>query len=379
MRRIASVSAVVTLALLASFAHGQNRAVVPAIAATLPGNAAMSMPLRWSHGVFQCCIGSSLLPATLAGGQLQGIRMRRPSFVGEPDYPALQRTLTVRAAFTPLVPSAMGGFRAANAPANLATVFGPAPFSVAATTQPTGAPWLGDEYVVIPFSPPLPVTPGSLFLEFETSDLPFRTADQWVDAVWIENGVEQGYSTTVGEASCTTRATPLEMRWTSGASPTRGIDAVLRLTGAPPAAPNGLGSVVLAWLGVEPQTHALAGDFLGYGADLASIDPTLAGCRQWSPLDYVVFGLADAAGGFDLRVLIPTAPTTVGMRLGAQAAFLDSSRTGVLPLSVSNGVMMQLDTSRVGAQCSSVYFPYAYPTSPWGAHLGLMPVLVLDF
>jgi len=41
--------------------------------------------------------------------------------------------------------------------------------------------------------------------------------------------------------------------------------------------------------------------------------------------------------------------------------------------------MMQLDTSRVGAQCNSVYFPYAYPTSPWGAHLGLMPVLVLDF
>ena len=379
MRRIAPVSASVTLALFAAFAPGQNRAVVPAVAATLPGNAAMSMPLRWSHGVLQCCVASSMLPANLAGGQLQGIRMRRPSFSGEPDYPALQRTLTVRAAFTPLTPSAMGGARAANAPANLTTVFGPAPFSVAATTQPAGAPWLGDEYVVIPFNPPLPVAAGSLFLEFETADLPFRTSEHWVDAVWIENGVEQGYSATVGEDSCTTRTQPLALRWASGAAPTRGLDAVLRLDGAPPAAPNGPGSLVLAWIGVEPQSHALAADFLGYGADLASIDPSLVGCRQWSPLDYVVVGLADAAGGYDLRVLIPTALTTVGMRLGAQAAFLDPSRTGPLPLSLSNGVVMQLDACQVGAQCSSVFFPYATPNSPWGAHLGLMPVLVLDF
>lgn len=379
MRRIAPVSASVTLALFAAFAPGQNRAVVPAIATTLPGNAAMSMPMRWSHGVLQCCVGATMLPANLAGGQLQGIRLRRPTFVDEPDYPALQRTLTVRAAFTTLLPSALGGVRSANAPANLTTVFGPAPFSVAATTQPTGAPWLGDEFVVIPFSPPLPVTAGSLFLEFETADLPFRTSEHWVDAVWMENGVEEGYSATVGDSVCTTRTTPLTMRWTSGAAPTRGLDAVLRLDGAPAAAPNGPGSLVLAWLGVEPQTHALAADFLGYGATLASIDPALVGCQQWSPLDYVVVGLADAAGGFDLRVLVPTAPTTVGMRLGAQGAFLDSSRTGPLPLSLSNGVVMQLDVSRVGSQCSSVFFPYATANSPWGAHLGLMPVLVLDF
>lgn len=359
--------------------RAQTRVVIPQVATTLPGNAAISMPLRWTHGVMQCCIASSLLPASLAGGNLQGIRMRRPSFLGEPDYPVLSRTLTVRAAFTPSSPSSLSGTRATNVPANLTTVFGPAVVQVAATTQPAGAPWTGSEFLVIPFSPPLPAAPGSLFLEFETNDQPFRTSEHWVDAVWMENGVDVGYAVTVGDGSCTTRTDALELRWTAGNAPRRGVDALLRLNGAPSAAPIGPGALALGWVGVEPQTHALAGDFLGYGAALSALDPALVSCLQWSPLDLVFFGLTDAAGGFDLRFAIPTGVTTAGMRLGAQAGFLDSSRTGVLPLSVSNGVVVQLDTTGVGAQCGSVFFPYAYPTSPWGVQLGLMPVLALDF
>ena len=377
--RLIAIAAVAALCLGSDRVAAQNRAVVPPIAATLPGNAAMSMPLAWSHGVLQVCVSSQLLPTALAGGNLQGIRLRRPSFLGEAPYPALQRTMTVRAAFVPTLPNAMTGARAVNAPATFPIVWGPAPIQVAATVQPTGAPWLGDEFLVIPFSPPLPVAAGSLLLEFETSDLPFRTAEQWVDAVWAENGVEQGYQATVGAGACTTRSTPLELRWNNGASPTRGLDAALRLVGAPAAPPNGPGSVVLAWVGVEPQTHELAGDFLGYGQSLAALDPALAGCLQWSPLDLVVFGVADAAGGFDLRFAVPPAVTTSGMRIGAQAAFLDAQRTGPLPLSISNGVVMQLDSSGVGPKASSVFFPYATATSPWGVQQGLMPVLVLDF
>jgi hypothetical protein len=377
--RLITIAAVAALCLGSDRVAAQTRAVVPPIAATLPGNAAMSMPLAWSHGVLQVCVSSQLLPTALAGGNLQGIRLRRPSFLGEAPYPALQRTMTVRAAFVPTLPNALTGARAVNAPATFPVVWGPSPVQVAATVQPTGAPWLGDEFLVIPFSPPLPVAAGSLLLEFETSDLPFRTAEQWVDAVWAENGVEQGYQATVGMGLCTTRSTPLELRWNNGASPTRGLDAALRLVGAPPAPPIGPGSVVLAWVGVEPQTHALAGDFLGYGQSLAALDPALAGCLQWSPLDLVVFGVADAAGGFDLRFAIPPAVTTSGMRLSAQAAFLDAQRTGPLPLSISNGVVMQLDSSGVGPKASSVFFPYASATSPWGVQQGLMPVLVLDF
>lgn len=376
-RAVAHIAAAAFLA--CSFAIAQNQAVIPPVAATLPGNAAISMPLRWTHGVMQCCVSAQLLPANLAGGQLQGIRMRRPSFLDEPAYPSLQRSLTVRAAFTAAVPSSLTGTRATNAPTNLLTVFGPAPVQVAATSLPTGTPWTGDEFLVIPFTPALPVTAGSLFLEFETSDLPFRTSEQWVDAVWMENGLDAGYAVTVGAGSCTTRAEPLQLTWSAGNAPRRGIDAALRLTGAPPAAPNGPGAIVLAWVGVEPQTHALAGDFLGYGASLALLDPALAGCLQWSPLDLVVFGLSDAAGGYDLRFAIPTGVTTAGMRLSSQAAFLDPARTGALPVSVSNGVVVQLDTVGAAAQCSSVFFPYAYPTSPFGVQLGLMPVLRLDF
>ena len=169
-RAVAHIAAAAFLA--CSFAIAQNQAVIPPVAATLPGNAAISMPLRWTHGVMQCCVSAQLLPANLAGGQLQGIRMRRPSFLDEPAYPSLQRSLTVRAAFTAAVPSSLTGTRATNAPTNLLTVFGPAPVQVAATSLPTGTPWTGDEFLVIPFTPALPVTAGSLFLEFETSDLP---------------------------------------------------------------------------------------------------------------------------------------------------------------------------------------------------------------
>ncbi len=370
---------IVAAFLVCSLVVAQNQAVVPPIATTLPGNAAISMPLRWSHGVMHCCIGAQLLPPNLAGGQLQGLRMRRPSFLGEPDYPTLQRTLTVRAAFTAAMPASLTGTRAANTPANLATVFGPASVQIAATSQPTSAPWIGDEFLVIPFSPALAVTAGSLFLEFETTDQPFRTSEQWVDAVWIENGIDAGYAITVGEGSCTTRTEGLQLTWTGTVAPWRGTDALLRLVGAPPAPPNGPGSVVLAFVGVEPQSHLVTGDFLGYGASLAMLDPALSACLQWSPLDLVMFGLADAAGGYDLRFAIPTTGTTAGMRIGAQAAFLDTARSGALPVSVSNGVVAQLDTVGAAAQCSTVLFPYAVPISPYSAYLGLMPVLKLDF
>lgn len=357
----------------------QARAVVPNVATTLPGNAAISMPLRWSRGVMQVWIAQSMLPTALAGGNLLGVRMRRPAILGEPAYPAVTRTLTVRAGFTNLLPPAMGNLRQFNMPTTAVVVAGPAPFAVAASAPPVGVPATGDEFLVIPFATPLPMQPGTLCLEFESSDGPFAVGAQWVDAVWTEGGVERGYAVAVGDGSCTTRSSTLQLTWTGASGPARGGNAALRVVGAPPAAPNGPGSLVFAFVGVEPQSHALAADFFGFGAPLGPLDPGLAGCFQWSPLDLVYSGAADAAGGFDIGFAIPVAGTTTGMRVGVQAAFLDLARPGLLPLSLSNGVVLQLDTTGAGNGCSTAFFPDTLTQSPWPVERGLMPVLVLDY
>ena len=357
----------------------QSRIVVPAIATDLPGNAAMSMPLRWSQGVLQVWIAPPLLPAALLGSTIQGIRMRRPSFLAEPAYPAVQRTITVRAGFTGLLPQSMGNLRAFNLPLTAITVAGPVPFAVAATTLPTGAPPTGAEFLVIPFTTPLPMQAGTLCLEFETTTAPLAVTEQWVDAVWMDGGIDRGYAVTVGDGACTTAPGPLHLSWTGTSAPTRGVAARLRVTGAPAAAPNGPGSLLLAWVGVAPQTRLLDPEFFGFGADLGGVDPALAGCFQWSPLDLTLFGLADAAGGFDVTFALPATLPPSAPRIGVQAAFLDPARSGLLPLSLSNGVVLQLDSSGVGNKCSSVFFPGAATTSPWGPDLGLMPVLVFDY
>jgi hypothetical protein len=363
--------------LLAGTALAQGRATAPPVAADLPGNAAVSMPLRWSHGTMQVVVGSALLPANFVGQQLRGVRLRRPSFLGEGAYGGTQRTLTVRAGFTPMPPSAASIWIGNNRPPGLATVAGPALFTVAPSAPPTGAQALGSELLSIPFSPPLPVTAGNLFLEFEATGAPLAMGDEWVDAVWLEDGVDHGYAVTVGRGDCTLAATPLHLLWNGADGPLRGGNAELRLLGAPPGPPSGAGGLALAWVGVEPQARAPGGLFLGWGGDVGAIDAGLLGCRQWVPLDLTFFGATDGAGGYDLSFAVPPGVTWAGMRVGVQAGYVEPQRPG-LPLSIANGVVLVLDSAGVANHCSTVFFPAAATVSPWPPDVGLMPVLVLD-
>lgn len=363
----------VLVALLTAPLAAQTRAVAPPVAATLPGNAALSMPLRWSQGVLQVLVDAPLLPANFIGQQLMGLRLRRPAFLGEPAYAGVQRTLTVRAAFTSMPAVQLGQFRAANQPANLQVVAGPAVFPVAPSQPPVPPASLGDEFLVISFAVPLPVDPGSLFLEFEAGDGPLQLDEPWVDAVWMRNGNDTGYAVPVGNADCTTRSEPLVLQWSGGGGPRRGGDAVLTLGGATPHA------AVLAWFGLDPLGHALGPGWLGYGASLQALDPALGHCHQWAPIDASWLGFAGAGGTYAVSFGLPAAVTRPGDRIGVQCAFLDPSRTSVLPLSLSNGAMLVLDTAGVRNLCASVHFPGTASQSPWYPDLGLMPVLVLEY
>jgi hypothetical protein len=365
------------LSALAPVLAAQSSVVVPAVLELLPGNAALSLPLRWSHGTLQVRIDSQLLPAALTGQTIAGLRLRRPSFLAEPGYPALQRTLTVRGGFQPELAGQIGMNLVANRPANLTVLFGPAPVGVAATAATGPATALGAELLHIPFSQPLPVATGTLFLEFEAGDAPLQVLPgHWVDAVWIRSGIENGYAVTVGDGSCTTRTEPTELRWNDAQGPQVGGTAKFVLTGAPPTDATGAG-IVVHWIGVDPQTTPPGPAHLGFGADLGLVDPGLGGCHWWAPFTVTWSGTTDSTGRIATTLPL-TGPVTPGLRLAVQAAWLDDSRPG-LPFSLSNGLLLVLTGIGVGGRCSSVFFPAGQTTSPWAPFVGQMPVLRLDY
>lgn len=353
----------------------QTTAVVPAICEHLPGNAAVAMPLRWSEGVMQVRIEEDLLPANL-GASITGVRLRRPTFLAEPAYPAVQRTLTVRGGFqtgSNQSAAALTRYRDFNRQPGATVLFGPAVVAVGATAAPGPATAVGDEFIAITFTTPLPVAPGSLMLEFETTDAPFQViGDSWVDAVWFEGGVESGYAVTLGDGSCTTRSGPTELRWNDPATgPVVGGTASFRMTGAQP---NVLTAILI---GLTPRPRAANANYVGFGASLTALDPGLGGCHQWAPVDGMASGVANVAGTTDFSFPLFTDPSTVGIEVGVQSLWLDTSRPG-FPISVSNGVMLVLDEIDVGDQCATVFFPGTATFSPWEPYLGQMPVIVLE-
>ncbi|MCA8954030.1 MAG: hypothetical protein KDE27_31260 [Planctomycetes bacterium] len=352
----------------------QNRAVVPAVCADLPGNAALSLPLRWSHGTLQVRVDPVLLPNL--GTAITGLRLRRPSFLAEPAYPALQRTLTIRGGFDTRAGYTAAGIspsRVFNAPPNVATLFGPAQVSIPATPATGPTSQTGDEFLAVQFTTPLTVGPGTLFLEFEAGDAPFQVVpDHWVDAVWFDDGIENGYAVSLGDGSCTSRSAPTELAWNDpGTGPLAGGTATLRLTGSKPS------EVAFLWFGFDPVPRATTSSYVGFGGSLTAIDPTLVGCHQWAPIDVTVVRVADAGGNAAFTFSLPSGGAMVGMEVGVQAAWFDSSRAG-LPISVSNGVGLVLTRTGVGNKAACVYFPGTATWSPFEPYIGQMPVLVLE-
>ncbi len=358
---------------LVGLASAQNRTVLPTACTTLPGNAALSLPLRWSHGTLQVRMFSSMLPSGLLGKTISGIRLRRPAFLTEPAYPAMQRTLTVRGAFQPISLGNLTPDRQINNQQGTAPVlFGPAVVSVPATPATTAGNSVGSEFLVIPFTTPLLVVAGSLFFEFESSDGPLQVGtDHWVDAVWFADGVETGYAVPVGNGSCTTRTEPTELVWTNAEGPHVTGTANLRLSGAAPGLP------VFAWLGLAPEPRAVSATYFGWGGSLGLLAPSMAACHQWAPIDVMWSGTASASGAYSMSFALPATFATIGLRIGVQTAWIDLARAGV-PLSVSNGVMLVLDTIGVGQRCSTAFFPAGATYSPWVPEIGQMPVITLE-
>ncbi|MGC6488576.1 MAG: hypothetical protein ACON4Z_13095 [Planctomycetota bacterium] len=369
----------VVLLSICSFAVGQSTATVPAVCEGLPGNAAVAMPLRWSEGTLQVFVDPGLLPPNFAGASISGLQLRRSVLPGDVAYPAISRTLTVRGGFQSGVAATAGAGLTQNRPAGHQLLFGPAVVQVPATPAPGPDTTVGDAFVQITFSTPLVVTPGTLFLELQVSDGPLTiSSGHWVDAVWFEDGVDEGLVVQVGDGSCTTRSEPTELAYTGSSGPVAGSSLALAVSGVPPTNVfTGETGFVVAWAGVDPASRPPGLGYLGFGAGLGGLDPTMTACHQWAPLDFSWFGTSDAAGRFATSLTVPGS-AAVGARLGLQAAWLDVSRPS-LPLSLSNGLQLVCSGAGVGSGCSSCFFPGAATSSPWGPQIGQMPVLLLDY
>jgi hypothetical protein len=348
----------------------QTTAVVPPVAANLPGNAALAMPFRWSQGTLQVFVDPTLLPAGFVGQTITGVRLRRPTLLGEVGYPALPRTLTVRGGFLPFLAAQMQGSIQQNRPANTSVLFGPATVNLQPSPAPGPGTAVGADLLRIVFSQPLPVAAGMLFLEFEGSLVPWQISpDHWVDGVWLP-GSDTGYAVTVGDGSCTTRSQPTELRWTGSGGPAVGTTAALEVRGAPPTVGANVG-LVLCWVGLDPQAGG------PFGLSLAPFDPTYGNCFQWAPTAVAWFGTANSQGRFPTTFPLPQGSLT-GVRLGVQAAWFDISRP-VVPLSLSNGLVLVLGSAGVGTACNSMWFPGTATVSPWSPFVGQMPVLLLEY
>ena len=354
------------VAALVGVLPAQTATVVPALCQTLPGNAGLAMPLRWSQGTLQVFVDAPLLPAGMAGQTILGLRLRRSTLLGDVANPPLTRTLTIRGGFQAQPSWMMFGSLSQNRPASTQVLFGPAVVTTNATPAPGPTTVVGADLLDVDFTTPLPVTAGTLFLEFEVANGPLQVSTaHWVDAVWFPSGADSGYAVTVGDGSCTTRSESTQLRLV-GAVPSPGASGTLEVRGAQPSSAAGQGLVV-QWAGLNPEAS-------GFGAPLTLLDPALVGCHLWAPFDVSWSGPTDTQGVYSVVLPVP-GTAALGTRIGVQAAWLDASRPG-LPFSFSNGLLIQLGSVGVGSQCASLFFPGTATVSPWSTFLGQMPVLV---
>ena len=61
---------------------GQSTATLPPAFETLPGNAGVAMPLRWSKGKLQVFIDPVMMPTGFVGETITGLRLRRSTLEG---------------------------------------------------------------------------------------------------------------------------------------------------------------------------------------------------------------------------------------------------------------------------------------------------------
>ncbi len=371
MRRLLPIACLLSAAL----APAQTWVTIPAGFDELPGNAAVSMPGRWSWGTVQVAFHEDLL-TDLQGQTITRLRLRRPSFHDEPAYGAVTRTFQISLGpFTP-DPAFLSGQRTQNNDDNnpMPVVFGPQSVSIPATPAPSQTDVTGPWFIDVPLTQPFTVpVSGNLLLEWRTLDSSLAIDPlNFVDAVWMQNGEDKGLAVPVGQHGCGgTGTTPMRLTATGNPHPAFGSSSSFRLEGAKAQAP------VHMVFGFDPLDMAVP---VPFGTDIA-VEPFATGCQLWTPLDFVIdAGSTGQQGTYNYSFDFPPTNSLQGMQIGVQALVVEAADpVEDSQIVASNGVVLWMDSIEVGDKVATQMWLQDDDWSSWSPFSGLTPVIQFGY
>ncbi|MEZ5966424.1 MAG: hypothetical protein R3F56_21490 [Planctomycetota bacterium] len=338
----------------------------------VPGNAAISMPVRWSVGLMQVLFEQSVLPASLTAQPLQRMRLRRPAFAGDPADPARTIDCELRLGDSQLLARQMGWDMPANRPASLTVVAARRTYSVPATPALGAGDAIGADMIDLPLDAPFTFAGPSLFVEWQNyAPNQNVSTGHWTDAVHATGGVDLGGSMTLGSHGCGSRSGTTTMTLTANGSspPAAGSAFPLLLRQAVPTAPG----VLFTFF--DPLLRNPLG--LSFGQDLTVLG--LPGCFLWAGPDIQTPIASDVVGEARASVTLPSSTLLRGRLVAVQALVLDTAANG-LGVAASSGVLLRPNFMGVFDRVVTVLDnrPTA-GTSLWPPFLGLAPILQLGF
>ena len=340
----------------------------------LPGNAALSMPVRWSWGRMQIIYDDEQL-APLDGLTITRLRLRRPNFFDEPAYPSVQRTFEISIGPAGRTAQTVHAQPDLNLPAagQMTVVFGPAPVTIGGTAEAAAGDVVGATIVDVALTQPytVQVTPGEhLLVDWKCVDTGLTVSSgAWVDAVRMPGAASLGLAVPVGQNGCggfggAPIANRLDVAEDSR-HPAFGSETTLVLGNAQPSRQLWL------LLGIDVHLMTIPAAF---GAPLVNFPiPTPSGCRAWSPLDGILLSVGDTSpsGTFSYDLDFPANPAFQGIQLGFQAMILEDPPQ----LAFSSGLILWMDDVGLGGQIGTCLTLADETEATWDSFRGATPIV----
>lgn len=338
----------------------------------VPGNAAISMPVRWSVGLMQVLLEQSVLPTSMPTRPLQRVRVRRPAFASDPPDPVRTIDCELRLASVQNVARHMTIDMVANRPATLTVVAARRTVNVPATAAIGAGDAVGADLIDLPLDAPYSFAGPNLFLEWEnfapTLDV---SSGHWIDAVHAVGGTDLGAAMPLGSNGCGSRggATTMTLRADTTAPPAAGSAFPLLLNQALPTSAG----VVFTFF--DPLLRGPLG--LGFGQNLTPLG--LPGCHLWAGPDLQYPAISDSTGDVRVSVALPASPLLRGRLVSLQAIMLDPAANG-RGIAVSSGMLLRPNFLGVFDRAVTILdHRGGGGISPWPPFLGLTPVLQFGF
>ena len=343
----------------------QARVTVPARFADRPGNASLSMPLRWSIGRMQVVIAGSAVPAQLRGKTVTALQLRRPPT--SDTWPArtvdLEVTLATSDRLTPTNPLIDLDLNLTICQ-NVTQVVPPTSIVIPPVPVPVRDDEVGQDLIDVQLTTPFAVPADatlSLVVDITSTAASFSAPEShWVDAVWRTS--DDGYGAAIGQHGCGTLPEATKLRPVrSGLTPRDGGSFEVELTGVPRRQPGAL--------------------LFGLRGSAATAPPPFAsGCTLWLNLAIPLFATPVTTGPFGDATFSQSLVSGTGLEgieFMIQAVVFDAAE-----LLLSNPVVGVLDEIGVDSARFTTLLvpgdgsnPFGDSVTPFLPFAGLVPVL----